>query len=342
MKPLRGTVWGCALLLVGLTAAPADAAWCNVFQVCWHRHKAAPAVSYYAAPAPCCDPCPPQPCCTTRYVQRCYYQPVTTYQTKSYYEPVTTYRTSYYYEPVTSYKYTSYYDPCSCSCQQVAVPTTCYQLRSQCCPVQSWVQRCCSVPVTSYQQSFYWEPVTCCSTPAPAAPAADCAAQVPLVPGAVPQPGVVTQPGVGESRGTVPGVSESPGRVPGFQGYQNLPQSSGGSLRLLPPQAPVPAQPVPPSGVKLDRIASNSTSEVQGKVVRGDSLPIGQARLLFVNADRREPRRTAETDANGQFSVKLASGGWLVYIHGADGHPVFHRKIEVNDGDRSPLLLVNR
>ena len=45
MKPLRGTVWGCALLLLGVSAAPADAAWCNVFQVCWHRHRpAAPAV----------------------------------------------------------------------------------------------------------------------------------------------------------------------------------------------------------------------------------------------------------------------------------------------------------
>ena len=139
-------------------------------------------------------------------------------------------------------------------------------------------------------------------------------------------------------------MSETPGRVPGsgFQGYQGLPQSSGGSPRLLPPQPTVPAQPVPPSGVKLDRIASNATSEVQGKVVRGDSLPMGGARLLFVNADRREARRTAETDADGQFHVKLASGGWLVYLHGTDGQPVFHRKIEVNDGEKSPLLLVNR
>ena len=56
MKPLRGTVWGCTLVLLAMSAAPADAAWCNVFQVCWHRHRPAPApapaVSYYVAPAP--------------------------------------------------------------------------------------------------------------------------------------------------------------------------------------------------------------------------------------------------------------------------------------------------
>src|SRR5437879_6441901 len=176
MKPLRGIVWGCALVLLGTSAAPANAAWCNAFQVCWLRHRhPAPAVSYYAAPAPCA-PCAPQ--CTTSYVQRCYYQPVTTYQTKTYYEPVTTYRTSYYYEPVRGYTYTSYYDPCSCCYQQVATPTVSYQLKSQCCPVQSWVQRCCSVPVTSYQQSFYWEPVTTCCTPTCAAPPAqECCGQ---------------------------------------------------------------------------------------------------------------------------------------------------------------------
>ena len=357
MKPLRGTVWGCALVLLALSAAPADAAWCNVFQVCWHRQRLAPApapavsyyvapapaVSYYAAPAPCCNPCPPPPpVCTTSYVQRCYYQPVTTYQSKTYYEPVTTYRTSYYYEPVTSYRYSSYYDPCTCTCQQVATPTTCYQLRSQCCPVQSWVQRCCSVPVTTYQQSFYWEPVTSCCTPTPAVaavPAPDCAIPPAPIPGTVP-------PGVSEPRPSGPGVTESPSRAPGtgFQSYQGGP-AAGSSLRLLPPRTDAPAvqpAPPPPGNVKLDRIASNSTNEVQGKVLGGDHFPLSGARLLFVNADRREPRRLADTDANGQFNVKLASGGWLVYIHSADGQPVFQRKIEVSESEKTPLSLVSR
>src|SRR5947209_7231330 len=172
MKPCWGLGSASALCLLVFAATPAQGAWNNVFQVCCNNCGGAqPSVSRYAAADPC-NPCP-QPICTTRYVQRCYYQPVTCYQTKTYYEPVTTYRTSYYYEPVTSYRYSCYYDPCTCSYQQVACPTTCYRLRSQCCPVQSWVQRCCQVPVTSYHRSFYWEPVTSCCTPTCAtAPAA--------------------------------------------------------------------------------------------------------------------------------------------------------------------------
>src|SRR4051812_44335584 len=121
MRPLRGYVWGCALVALAAGGGPARAAWNNVFQVCCHHcqssgYAAAPVAA--AAPA-CADPCPQQTC-TTRYVQRCYYQPVTCYRTQTYYEPVTTYRTSYYYEPVCSYRYSCYYDPCTCSYQQVA------------------------------------------------------------------------------------------------------------------------------------------------------------------------------------------------------------------------------
>ena len=343
MKPLRGTVWSCALLLLGVSAAPADAAWCNVFQVCWHRQRQA---AYYAPPAPCCAPNPCcQPQCTTSYVQRCYYQPVTCYQTKTYYEPVTTYRTSYYYEPVTSYTYSCYYDPCTCSYQQVATPCTKYCLKSQCCPVQSWVQRCCSVPVTTYQQSFYWEPVTtCCNTTvgAAVAPPADCPTQPPV--------GYPGQPRVSEP-GARPGpnVSEGSTRPPvdGFQRYQQdtMPRDSGSSYRQLLPNGAAPARQTIPASqppVRLDRIAAGPANEVQGKVVRGDKQPLGGARLLFISSDRKEPRRSADTDADGQFHVQLASGGWLVYIQGADGKPVFHRKIEVNAREPSQVYLVSR
>src|SRR5947209_17959620 len=192
MKPLRGVGWACALWLFGAGVTPAPAAWNNVFQVCCASCGGQAAVSNYA-PDPCCNPCPPV--CTTRYVQRCYYQPVTCYQTRSYYEPVTTYRTSYYYEPVTSYRYSCYYDPCTCSYQQLACPTTCYKLRSQCCPVQSWVQRCCRVPVTTYQAYSAWEPVTtCCQPAAPACPPACPPANGYAVAPAAPQTIVPQQP----------------------------------------------------------------------------------------------------------------------------------------------------
>src|SRR5262249_16866799 len=102
MKPIRVVVWGCALALLAAGAGPGPAAWDNVFQVCCSS-CGQPAASYFGPSDPCCTP-PPQRVCTTRYVQRSYYQPVVCYQTRSYFEPVTTYRTSYYYEPVTSYR----------------------------------------------------------------------------------------------------------------------------------------------------------------------------------------------------------------------------------------------
>lgn len=344
MRPVRAAVWGLGLLLWGIAAGPADAAWCNVFQVCWCRHKAAaPVVSSYYAPAAaaCCDPCP-QPVCTTRYVQRCYYQPVTTYQTQTYYEPVTTYQTSYYYEPVTSYRYSCYYDPCTCSYQQVACPTTCYRLRSQCCPVQSWVQRCCSVPVTSYRQCFYYEPVTSCCTPtsiaAPCPPAAEAAVAVP----ANVTPAPPAAPGVSEQRAApAPGVSEQPGRTSQqYYGPSGVGSgsTSGSSYRL----PPAPVQPPPPPRVRLDGIVSVPRGGVEGQVVRSNSSPVAGAQLLFISTDARSTQQVATTDASGQFRAPLASGSWLVYLPGADGRPAFHSKIDVRANQSSPVMLVSR
>ncbi len=265
MKPTRGAMWTCAATLALVWTGSAHAGWDNVFQVtCWWR-KDRPATSYYYAPpvayaaAPACSSCAPQPACSTSYVQRSYYQPVTHYETRSYYEPVTTYRTSYYYEPVTTVHYSSYYDACSCSYQQVATPTTSYRLREQSCPVQAWVQRCTSVPVTNYQQSFYYEPVTsccaqptscCASAPAPASPG--CCGSTP--PAIAPQAGVSEQ-----SRGATPGVNE----------YQPRGNSDGQTQRFYPQQSPPPpvngsstSQPMPNSGttgatrVHLDRVVA--------------------------------------------------------------------------------------
>lgn len=365
MKPLQGAGLACALWFLG--TVPAHAAWCNVFQVCCNSCGHAPAVAAYGPAADPCNPCPPQPVCTTRYVQRCYYQPVTCYQTKTYYEPVTTYRTSYYYEPVTSYRYSYYCDPCSGCCQQVACPTTCYQLRSQCCPVQSWVERCCQVPVTSYRLSSYWEPVTSCCTP-PAAPCvptgytapspAPPAGVVPTYPpppaaaagpayGTQPPPGVAEQPGAP----TAPGVQEYPGNRSGSPlldrtgpQYPTMPPASGLS-RQAPPRLPVvtpPAVPVAPPSVKLERIVSLPGSKVQGQVVSRGNQPQPAAKLLFVSAEPGGPQRPVTADAAGQFQVTLASGGWLVYVNGPDGKPVFHSKIEVRGNQNTQVTLVSR
>lgn len=278
MRVLRSFGPACALLLVAAVAEPASAAWNNVFQVCCNRCRPRDRaqVSYYAAaPNACCDPCPqpcPQPVCTTQYVQRCYYQPVTTYQTRTYYEPVTTYRTSYYYEPVTSYTYSCYYDPCTGCTTQKACPTTSYRLRSQCCAVQSWVQRCSQVPVTSYRTSYYYEPVTTCSTPqTPCCPTSAAA------PAAAPCPtgDCGTQPAVTEQRSSSsPGVTESPGKngptierkfVPTPDANSSSPAPVGGSSHRSAPPAAAPA-------VKLDRIVSIPRSDARGQIASGASF----------------------------------------------------------------------
>ena len=127
----------CTLAVWASSVLPASAAWDNVFQPTLF-HRQGTVAQYYAPRGQCstcaptvaaaapCPTCAPQVCqsCTTNYVQRCFYQPVTTYQSQSYYEAVTSYQTSYYYEPVTSYRYSCYYDPGSCSYQQVATPCT--------------------------------------------------------------------------------------------------------------------------------------------------------------------------------------------------------------------------
>src|SRR5262245_33591210 len=90
------------------TAAPAQAGWQASYQLTCFCHKRQPAVAYYVAPAPVVAQYvapAPATCCQTNYVQRTFYQPVTSYQQQCYYEPVTTYRTSYYYEPQTTCRY---------------------------------------------------------------------------------------------------------------------------------------------------------------------------------------------------------------------------------------------
>lgn len=355
MRPFRGARWVCALGLLGAGATPAHAAWDNVFQVCCFGCKSQPAVSGYA-PAACCPaPCPQTTCCTTQYVQRCYYQPVTCYQTQVSYQPITTYRTSFYYEPVTSYRYSCYYDPCTCSYQQIACPQTCYRLRSQTCATTSYLQRTCQVPVTSYRLSYYYEPVTTCATTPCCSPCA-----TPCCNGAAAPAPAVPAPAVGESAAPVPAAPVTPAPAvpqPGIQENRTPAAPPGGqpgasSDRYYPPpttQPPPMAKPnsyprqSPPPVVRLDRIVAlpRTNGAVEGQVVRFDNSPRPGAQLLFVNADRVAPRESATTDVGGRFRVSLSSGAWLVYVTGNDGKPVFHSKIEVRP-DTQPLVLVSR
>lgn len=289
MRLSRVIGWAMALGLFAASVSPVQAGWHNVFQVCCQNCGSGSASfqSFYAAPDPCCNPCPQV--CTTRYVQRSFYQPVTTFETRSFYEAVTSYRTSFYWEPVTTVRYSSFFDPCSCSWQQTACPTTSFRLRSQCCPVQSWVQRCYYQPVVSYRQCSYWEPVTnCCNPCAPAV-----ASPAPAV-STTTEPPPAAQPGVGESRtqpqpqpqAPPPGVREtrSPNGSgsPLFDQYyrpnaQGPANASGSSLRPQPqplpvrPPAPAPAQ--NPPTVRLEQIVSVGGNSAGVKLASASDAP---------------------------------------------------------------------
>lgn len=360
MRPHRGFVWGCALAVLSVASGSAQAAWNNVFQVCCHNCRsgysanASPIVAY-AAPA--ADPCPqPQPCqqCTTRYVQRCYYQQVTSYKQVTYMEPVTTYRTSYYYEPVCSYRYSCYYDPCTCTTQSVATPVTSYRLRSQCCPVTSYLQRCALQPVTSYQQMTYYEPqTTCCTTtigaPVAAPPAGGAVAAPPPGAVAVPPPGAAAavQPNVIEPRSPAvqPNVTETqpPPAYPGGTGYKRLPQDSimpranDSSFRQA-PQTPAPSTPI---RARYDRIASRTGPNTEGSL-RSGNRPLAGEKILFVSTVPGGERRAVTTDQDGRFQATLASGSWIVYLQGADGRPVYNQSIEVQPSRPVQLALFAR
>ncbi len=336
MKPLRvifgaAAVWAAAVL-------SADAAWNNVFQVTCFNCGPRTSVSAYAAPvvvqaapAPC-----PQTQCNTSYVQRCYYEPVTTYQT------------SYYYEPVTSYRYSSYYDPCTCSYHQVATPVTSYQLRAQACPVQSWVQRCAQVPVTSYRQSCYWQPqTTCCTTTShalvPAVPVVPAAPPMVTTPAPAAPVAPAAPPAVQEQRSPAtapPAVQEQRSGNQQYERYYPQPVNPGTSYRANQTSTPRPLPPPPP--IKLNQIAVGTDATVEGQIVRSDNTPRPGARLLFVNARNQADQQMVTANHAGRFQTALVSGQWLVYLYDVNGQPLFHSRITVGPAHGSRLNLVNR
>jgi len=360
MRPYRWwSAWAAALAVLATWTGPAPAAWNNVFQVCCHKCRSNyissyPYVASYAAPDCCPQPCAPQPTCTTRYVMRSYYQPVTTYKQETYLEPVTSYRTSYYWEPCTRYRYSCYYDPCTCSYQQVATPITSYRLRSQCSPVTSYLQRCALRPVTSWTQVSYYEPVTTCCNTTTGAPVAAPPPGAAVVPGV--QEGV--QPSQPQQQTVPPGVSEERQQSPtGSDSYKKL-ENAPGATPFMPPvrdgsssrqpqlrapvQAPIAAPTQAPPKVRLDRIASIAEPSVDGQVVSLERAIQPGGKLLFVSTDVQGQQQTVQADAKGQVRAKLPVGGWLVYLVEKDGKPDFQQRLEVRENETKLLTFVKR
>jgi hypothetical protein len=313
------------------SANSASAAWNNVFQVCCHdSHK--PRVAFSA---PCPPPCP-QPEMRISYVQRCYYQPVTEYVQRKYYEPVTRNVTSYYYEPVTEYRYSTYYDPCTGCPQKVCVPCTSYRLRSKCNSVTSYVERCAMVPVTTLKPVTVQQPVVSYYYPPCPPPCPD-----PCPPGSssfFPPMFPRSGPTVDELRSNPPTV------VPGI-----MPPGGTGSDYIPPmnvPTQPGTSNPRPGTNAKLrpDKTASRtSVVSVRGEVVLPDQLtPRGNAKLVFVNAEKPEQKEYVNANAYGEFDVRLPAGTWYLYLGGDNGKATYHKQLSLGDRDTYDYKVVSR
>ena len=61
-----------------------------------------------------------------------------------------------------------------------------------------------------------------------------------------------------------------------------------------------------------------------------------------VAGDRLAPRQVVSANSAGRFYVTLAAGGWMVFINGPEGTPVFHSRIEIGDRQAPQVTLVSR
>jgi hypothetical protein len=143
-----------------------------------------------------------------------------------------------------------------------------------------------------------------------------------------------------------PGVSDTPGNgSPGTQQYyQGMPKAGTSFQRQLQPITPGLSSPASaPPAVKFEKIVSLPNHNIEGQVVRENQGPQANAKVLFVRAERQGDQQSITANESGQFRATLASGGWLVYVHGADGKPVFYSKIDVKDNDQPrQFTLVSR
>ncbi|MGL4553710.1 MAG: hypothetical protein ACRC33_21315, partial [Gemmataceae bacterium] len=298
MRPYSLGVWGAAVAALAALGSPAHAAWNNVFQVCCNNGSTpAPVVAAFGDA--CCAPQPAcAPACTTRYVQRTYYEPVMTYKPQTYTEAVTTYQTRYFTEACTTVRYACAFNPCTCRYESVAQPVTSYRVRAKCCPVTSYLQRTCMVPVMSQRAVTMYEPVTsCCTTTTGPAVAT-------LPPGAAVTPDGGA-PGGAERREPAASLPPAP---PGTESRE--PAADGSTPRYT----PVPAMPPGESGfrrtpapaVRFDRMASADGSSVVGRMTDAGRVPLSKSRVLFVSAEQKSEQYQATTDADGVFRTRLA------------------------------------
>ena len=137
---LRPLVLAGAALAVFAPARVSEACWCRrVFTRSYYDPCVSCPTVVRSYSVPIVAACPTTSCSTTN-VERCYYEPVTTYETRT------------LMSPQTSFIRRSYYDPGTC----------CY--RSYLEPVTRYVERSYQVPITTHMKRCSTEPVQSCTT----------------------------------------------------------------------------------------------------------------------------------------------------------------------------------
>lgn len=113
-----------------------------------------------------------------------------------------------------------------------------------------------------------------------------------------------------------------------------------------PRQGPVTSQPIAPArprGLRPDRIASLPSPSMQGQVISRDWRPQQGASVVFLKTDDTAARQSVTTDEHGRFQVKLASGGWYIYVQGQNGKMIYQDTVQMRDNVQAqPMTFVRR
>ena len=305
-----------AVLGLTVTAAPSFAGWNNVFLTgCWNcRPRVAQRPP--AAPAPRAET-------QVEYERTSYSVPVTVMKPERYTEEVPVQVRSYYYEPVTSYRTSYSLDECG-QCQQVQVPCRTTQVRREYSEtVMKAVERVRMVPVQMERIVTEERPK-------------------------------YTTTHYGPIRRTTTGLQPVGPTVDQFRDPNPLPggmniRPQDVPMRMPPGQTSAPRQPAPaPSNFRPNAMTTSlkhtaGGGTLTGEVVKNDrETPIANAKLVFVNAKDLTAREYATADGLGGFDAKLSAGDWHMYVGHGDGKAVYHSKVNVTDGERTKVTVMDR
>jgi hypothetical protein len=139
---LRPMVLAGAALAVFSPARVSEACWCSrVFTRSYYDPCVSCPTVVRSYSAPVVAACPTTSCSTTN-VERCYYEPVTTYETRT------------LMSPQSSFIRRSYYDPVTCCNRSYLEPVTQYVERSYQVPITTHVKRCSTEPVKTCTTTY--------------------------------------------------------------------------------------------------------------------------------------------------------------------------------------------